>query len=56
MKCAARRSLEMQGPKSRHLGTIAQLRRAVSSQPRHVSTIGKNVQQQYLIHMALTSG
>jgi len=28
-------------PKSRHLGTIAQLCRAISSQPRHVSTIGK---------------
>jgi len=27
--------------KNRHLGTIAQLRRAVSSQLRHVSTIGK---------------
>ena len=29
--------------KNRHLGTIAQLRRAVSSQVRHVSTIGKNL-------------
>jgi len=27
--------------KNRHLGTIAQLRRAISSQLRHVSTIGK---------------
>ena len=27
--------------KNRHLGTIAQLRRAISSQIRHVSTIGK---------------
>ena len=27
-------------PKSRHLGTIAQLCRAISSQLRHVSTIG----------------
>ena len=27
--------------KNRHLGTIAQLRRAMSSQIRHVSTIGK---------------
>jgi len=27
--------------KNRHLGTIAQLCRAISSQPRHVSTIGK---------------
>ena len=30
-------------PKLRHLGTIAQLCRAVSSQLRHVSTIGKNL-------------
>ena len=29
--------------KNRHLGTIAQLRRAISSQIRHVSTIGKNL-------------
>ena len=29
--------------KNRHLGTIAQLCRAISSQLRHVSTIGKNV-------------
>jgi len=30
-------------PKIRHLGTIAQLRRATSSQLRHVSTIGKKL-------------
>jgi len=29
--------------KNRHLGTIAQLRRAISSQLRHVSTTGKNL-------------
>jgi len=29
--------------KNRHLGTIAQLRRVISSQLRHVSTIGKNL-------------
>jgi len=29
--------------KNRHLGTIAQLRRAISSQLWHVSTIGKNM-------------
>jgi len=29
--------------KNRHLGAIAQLCRAISSQPRHVSTIGKNL-------------
>jgi len=28
--------------KNRHLGTVAQLRRAISSQLRHISTIGKN--------------
>ena len=28
--------------KNRHLGTIAQIRRAISSQLRHVSAIGKN--------------
>jgi len=38
--------------KNRHLGTIAQLRRAISSQLRHVSTTGKKlVKQQYLLHM-----
>jgi len=36
--------------KNRHLGTIAQLRRAISSQLRHVSTIGKKlVKQRYLL-------
>jgi len=38
--------------KNRHLGTIAQLCRAISSQLRHISTIGKNVKQQYLIQMS----
>jgi len=39
-------------PKIGHLDTIAQLCRAVSSQLRHVSTIGKKiVKQQYLLHM-----
>ena len=38
--------------KNRHLRTIAQLCRAISSQLRHVSTIGKKlVKQQYLLHM-----
>jgi len=36
--------------KNDHLGTIAQLCRAISSQPRHVSTIGKKlVKQQYVL-------
>jgi len=43
----------MQDAKIRHLGTIAQLCRAISSQLRHVSTIGiKLVKQQCLPHMS----
>jgi len=39
-------------PQIRHLGTIAQVCRAVSSQLRHVSIIReKLVKQQYLLHM-----
>ena len=39
--------------KNRHLGTIAQLCRAISAQLRHVSTIGKKlVKQQYVLHMS----
>ena len=39
--------------KNRYLGTIPQLCRAISSQLRHVSTIGKKiVKQQYLLHMS----
>jgi len=41
--------------KNRHLGTIAQHCRAISSQRRHVSTIGKKlVKQQYLLHISPT--
>jgi len=44
-------------PKIRHLDTIAQLCRAVSSQLRHVSTIGKKlVKQQYLFHTSSQYG
>jgi len=43
--------------KNRHVGTIAQLCRAISSQLRHVLTIGKKlVNQQYLLHMTLQYG
>jgi len=43
--------------KIRHLGTIALLCRAISSQLRHISTIGKQlVKQQYLPHMSLQYG
>ena len=39
--------------KNRHLGTIAQLCWAISSQLRHVSIIGKKlVKQQYLLYVA----
>ena len=45
LKCTARGSLEMQDPKNRlknrHLGTIAQICRAISSQLRHISTVGE---------------
>ena len=38
--------------KNRHLGTIAQLCRAISLQLRHISTIGKKlVKQQYVLQM-----
>ena len=41
------------GRKNRHLRTIAQLYRAVSSQLRHVLTVGeKLVKQQYVLHMS----
>jgi len=41
---AARWKYRMQKiAKSRHLGTIAQLCRAISSQLRHISRIGKNL-------------
>jgi len=39
----AENTARKKSPKSRHLGTIAQLCRAISSQLRHVSTIGKKL-------------
>jgi len=46
-------SLQIRDAKNRHLGTIAQLCRAISSQLRHVSTIGKKLfKQQYLLYMS----
>jgi len=53
LKCAARGLLEIQDATNRHVRTIAQLCRAISSEVRHVSTIGKElVKQQYLLHMS----
>ena len=43
LKCAAFGSLKIQDAKNRHFGTITQLCRPVSSQLRHVWTIGKNL-------------
>jgi len=43
LSCAARGSLQIQDTKNRHLHTIAQLCTAISSQLRHVTTIGKNL-------------
>jgi len=44
-------------PKIRHLGTIAQVCRAISSQIRNVLTIGKKtVEYQYLFHMSSQYG
>jgi len=44
-------------PKTRHLGTIAQLCPAISLQLRCISTIGKKlVKEQYLLHMSLQHG
>jgi len=43
--------------KNRHLGTIPQLCRAISSQLEHVSTIGKKLaKQQYLVYMSAQHG
>jgi len=43
--------------KNRHLGIIAPLCHAISSQLRHISTIGKKlVKQQYLLHMSSQYG
>jgi len=57
LKRAARGSLKRQDAKKSlkipHLGTIARICRAMSSQLRHISTIGKKlVKQKYLPHMS----
>jgi len=57
LKRAACSSLKIPDTKIRHLGTIAQLCSAISSQFRHVSAIGKKpVKQQYLPHMSSQYG
>ena len=57
LKRAARGSLKYRTQKNRHLGTIAQLCRATSSQLRHVSTIRKKlVKEQHLLHMSSQYG
>ena len=44
-------------PKIHHVLTIAQLYRAISSQLRHVSAVGKKlVKQQYLLQMSAHYG
>jgi len=44
-------------PKIRHLGTIAQICRAISLRLKHVSTVGeKLVKKQYLLHMSSQYG
>ena len=43
--------------KNRHLGTIPQICRAISSQLRHISAIGKKpVKQQYLLYVTAQYG
>jgi len=56
LKCTASGSLEMKSSKNRRLGTIAQLCWAISSQLMHISTIGKNIKQQYLLHISAQYG
>jgi len=52
LRAARRKSGRKKVAKNRHLGTIAQLCRAISSQIRHVSTVGKKlVKERYLIHI-----
>jgi len=46
MRCMRLAAMQIQDAKNRHLGTIAQLCRAMSSQLRHVSTIGKKLVKQ----------
>jgi len=55
--CSLKTQDAKKSPKIRHLGTIAQLCPAMSSQVRHVSTIRKKlVKQQYLLHMSSQYG
>jgi len=50
--CLAEKYRTQKLAKNRHLGNITQLCWAISSQLRHISTIGKKTaKQQYLLHM-----
>jgi len=50
-------ALKIKDAKNRNLGTVAQVRWAISSQQRHISTIGKKlIKQQCLPYMALQYG
>ena len=55
LKRAARGSLKIQHAKNRHLHTIAQLCRAITSQRRHVSTFGKIVKSQIPLRQLVRS-
>jgi len=56
LKCAAGGSLKIQDATIHHLRNIAQICRTISSQLRRVSTIGKVVEQHYLLHMSSQHG
>jgi len=60
LKRAARGSLKIKDPKKspkiRHLGTIAQFSRAISSQLKHISTIGKKLIKQRYLQMSSQYG
>jgi len=55
LRAARRNTGRKKVAKNRHLGTIAQICLAISSQLRHVSTVRKKlVKQQYVLQMSPT--
>jgi len=56
LKCPACSSLKIQDAKVRRLRTIVQICRAISSQLRPISTIGRIVKQQPLLHISTQYG